>query len=145
MSICNGRKPVITAGSGNWQVSGDRRGDFTESKEQIRDTSEEVKTTPNELEVFMEVRETMLLDEHEASENPHGDPAGTGVGLQGVEAATSTQIRLKHTLEICKTLNKVVVDAAEQTEPTFYPDDVSQLVMSMEGSNLNFPKICYCI
>ena len=97
MSICNGRKPVITAGSGNWQVSGDRRGDFTESKEQIRDTSEEVKTTPNELEVFMEVRETMLLDEHEASENPHGDPAGTGVGLQGVEAATSTQIRLKQT------------------------------------------------
>ena len=74
-------------------------GGFHRIKEQIRDTSEEVKTTPNELEVFMEVRETMLLDEHEASENPHGDPTGTGVGLQKVEAATSTQIRLKQTLQ----------------------------------------------
>ena len=104
-----------------------------------------MKTIPNELEVFTEVRETMLLDEHEASENPHGDPAGTGVVLQGVEAATSTKIMLKQTSETCKTLTKVVVDAAEQTEATFHPDDGSQLVMSLEGSNLNFAKICYCI
>ena len=60
--------------------------------ERMVNTKEEVKTTPNELEVFTKARETMLLAEHEAGEDPYGDPAGTHILLRRREAATSAHI-----------------------------------------------------
>ena len=113
---------------------------FMDSKEQMFDARKEVETTPNELEVFTEVRETRLLTEHNAGVGPCGDPAGTDVVLQGAEAATSAQVRLKRTSKTYETLTQVGVDAEERTKITFHPDDVSQLVVSMEGSDLIFAK-----
>ena len=111
-------------------------GDFMQSKEWMVDTRKEVETTPNELEVFKEVRETRLLAKHEAGKDPYGDPAGTDVALHGMEAATSIQVRLGRTSEIHETLTRVGVGAEEQTGLMFHPDNVSQLIASTEGSNL---------
>ena len=56
----------------------------------------------------MEVREMMLLTEHEVGKDLSMDPAGIDVVLQMAEAATNTQIRLDETLKTCETLTQVV-------------------------------------
>ena len=65
------------------------KSNFDELEEWITDIVEEVKNTLNEREVFMEVRETMPLTEHEAGKNLVTDPAGFDVVLQVAKAATS--------------------------------------------------------
>ena len=112
--------------------------DFDELDEWAANKEEEVENTLNESEVFMEIREMMLLTEHEAGEDLFTDPAGIDVMLQVAEAATNTQIGVEETLKTYKTLTQVVEDAEEQAEPTFYPDDVSDLIMSAEESALCF-------
>ena len=107
--------------------------DLYELEEWVANTEEEVENTLNESEVFMEVRETMLLTEHEAGEDLYMDPAGIDVVLLVAEAATNTQIGLER-------LTQVVGDKEEQAEPTFYPDDVSELIMSAEESDLCFTE-----
>ena len=120
-------------GIGKSQRLATDRGNFMK-----RIVKDEVETTPNVLEVFIEARQTMLLAEHEAGKDPYGSSAGTGIVLQGVEAVTSAQIRLKRTSETYKTLTRVVVNAEGRTEPILRPDDISQLVVSTEGPNLIF-------
>ena len=90
-------------------------------------TREKVETTPNELKVFTEVEETRLMTKHDAGVDLHGDPPGSDVVLQGAEAATGAQIRLKRTPKTCETLTQVGVDAEEWTKPMFLPADVSQI------------------
>ena len=114
--------------------------DFHELEEWVTNTKEEVENTLNESEVFMDVRETMLLTEHEVGKDLSTDPAGIDVMLQVGEVANNTQIGLDETLKTCETLTQVVGDAEEQAEPTFYPDDVSELIMSAEESDLCFAK-----
>ena len=110
--------------------------DIDELEEWVANTEKEVENTLNESEVFMEVRETMLLTEHEVGEDLSTDPAGIDLVLQVAEAATNTQIGLDETLKTCETLTQVVGDAEEQAEPTIYLDDVSELIMYAEESDL---------
>ena len=87
------------------------KSNFDELEEWITDIVEEVKNTLNEREVFMEVRETMPLTEHEAGENLVTDPAGFDVVLQVAEAATSltsTQTGLDRTVKAYETLTQGV-------------------------------------
>jgi flagellar hook-basal body complex protein FliE len=119
------------------------KSNFDELEEWITDIVEEVKNTLNEREVFMEVRETMPLTEHEAGENLVTDPAGFDVVLQVAEAATSltsTQTGLDRTVKAYETLTQGVGDAEEQAELMFHPEDVSEIVMSAEESDLYFAK-----
>ena len=93
----------------------------------------------------MDVRETMLATEHEAGEDLSTGPSGSDVVLQVTEATTNTLTGLDEILETCETLTQVVGDAEERAEPTFYPDDVPELIMSVEESDLRFAKLDDCL
>ena len=102
-----------------------------------------MKNTLNQRKVFIEVRETMPLTEHEAGENLVTDPAGFDVLLQVAEAATSltsTQTGFDRTVKAYETLTQDVGDAEEWAELMFHPEDVSEIVMSAEESDLYFAK-----
>ena len=119
------------------------KSNFNELEEWVTDIEEEVKNTLNERKVFMEVRETMPLTEHEAGENLVTDPAGFDVLLQVAEAATSltsTQTGFDRTVKAYETLTQDVGDAEEWAELMFHPEDVSEIVMSAEESDLYFAK-----
>ena len=60
--------------------------------------------------------------------------------LQVAEAVTNTQIGLDETLKTRETLTQEVGDAEEQAKPTIYLDDVSELIMSAEESDLCFAE-----
>jgi hypothetical protein len=100
-------------------------------------TEEEMKSALFDSEIFVEVRETTSSN-HVAGEVLTTDTAEPDVVLQVTEATTDTLAGLDDTSETGKTLTQVVGDAEEQAGPTFYPDDVSELILSVGASDLCF-------
>ena len=94
-----------------------------------------MKNTLNETKVFMKVRELMHLTEHKAGENMVTDPAWFEIRFQMVEAGTNTQTGLN-----IETLTQNVGDTEELAELTLHPDDVSEIFMSAEESDLCFKE-----
>jgi hypothetical protein len=117
------------------------RGDETDGSdfdEWVVRTEEEVKNALIDSEIFVEVRETST--NHVAGGDLATGPAGPDVILQVTEATTDTLTSLDETLETCRTLTQVGGDAEEQAEPMFYPDDVPELILSVEASDLRFAR-----
>ena len=70
-------------------------GDLIDSKKRTVEAKDRVETIPTKLSVFTTVEGAGLLAEHDAGEGPRGDSAGTDVGLQWMDAATSAHIGLR--------------------------------------------------
>ena len=75
----------------------------------------------------MKARGLMPLTGHKAGENTVMNPARFEVGLQMTEAATNTQTGMDKTVE-------------ELAEMTLNPDDVSEIVITAQDSNLRFDE-----
>ena len=95
-----------------WRGSG-TDDNFEKLEEWVANIEEVVKNTLNETKVFMKVRELMHLTEHKAGENMVTDPAWFEIRFQMVE---------------------------ELAELTLHPDDVSEIFMSAEESDLCFKE-----
>jgi hypothetical protein len=109
-------------------------GDLIDSTKRTVDARERAETIPNELSVFTTVEGAGLLAEHDAGEGPRGDSAGTDVGLQWMEAATSAHIGLRRSKRY-KILTHPRVDTEERTKIMFRPDDMSQIAVSAKQSD----------
>jgi hypothetical protein len=111
---------------------------FHEIEEWVITTEEEVNNALRESEEFLEVRETGISLEHEASADPSAGPTGPDVTLQTAETANSTLIGLEELLAASKAPTHVLGDAEDWIESTIHPDDVPGLTMSAEESDLWF-------
>jgi hypothetical protein len=91
-----------------------------------------------ESEEFLEVRETGISLEHEASVDPPAGPTGPDVTLRTAEAPNSTLIGLEELLAASQAPTNVLGDAEDWIESSIPPDDVPGLTMSAEESDLWF-------
>jgi hypothetical protein len=122
---------------GTWSTMRGNGTDGSDFDEWVIKTEEEMKSALFDSEIFVEVRET-TSNNHVAGEVLTTDTAEPDVVLQVTEATTDTLAGLDDTSETGKTLTQVVGDAEEQAGPTFYPDDVSELILSVGASDLCF-------
>jgi hypothetical protein len=109
-------------------------GDLIDSKKRTVEAKDRVETIPTKLSVFTTVEGAGLMAKHDAGKGPRGDSAGTDVGLQWMEAATSAHIGLRRT-KTYQILTHPWVDTEEQTKIMFHPDDMSQIAVSAEQSD----------
>ena len=114
---------------------------FEEMNGWVANAKERVRDTLLDSEVFVDMRETKFLIEHEASLDLSAGPAGFDAVLQGREAAGCTRTGLDELLETSGALTQVLGDAEDRTIPITPPDDVSELIMSVEESDLGFAKL----
>jgi hypothetical protein len=110
-----------TAGNSYWRQAygiGESQGLAADEGDSIEPTGWAVPTKggvrAGPTEVFLEARETTLLVEHKADEDPHRNLAGCGIGLQGFKEPASAQIGSRQ----------------NSNEPTSHPNGVFQLVMT---------------
>ena len=68
-------------------------------------------------------------------------PAGSDVILQEKETADSTLTGLDGLLETSEALTQELGDAEDRTKPTIHPDDVPELIVSAEESDLRFTEL----
>ena len=88
----------------------------------------------------MDIQETKSTIEHEASANLSAGPAGSDKPLQGKEVTGSTLTQLDELFETSKALTQVLGDAEDRTVLINPPEDISELITSVEESDLGFAK-----
>jgi hypothetical protein len=113
---------------------------FEEMSGLVTDAKERVDDTLLDSEVFVDKRETLSSTEHEVSADLLAGPAGSDVVLKEKETANSTLTGLDGLLETSEALTQELGDAEDRTKPTIHPDDVPELIVSAEESDLRFAE-----
>ena len=113
---------------------------FEEMNGWVTNAKERVNGTLLDSEVFVDTREMLSSTEHEVSADLLAGPAGSDVILQEKEIADSTLTGLDGLLETSEALTQELGDAEDRTKPTIHPDDVPELIVSAEESDLRFAE-----
>ena len=111
---------------------------FEEMNGWVTNAEERVNGTLLDSGVFADTRETLSSTKHEVSVDLLAGPAGSDVILQEEEIADSTLTGLDGLLETSEALTQELGYAEDRTKPTIHPDDVPELIVATEESDLRF-------